>query len=370
MGSQTKLDRRVSPCYLRYGTLVTALGIGIDAHRTALRDNQSGIHRCAASGFAGQDLFLGKIEFLQHNRYDHLLQIACDMLSEQVADDVLQSPRTRVIVSSTKGNMMNLPQDTFGSTRSILQQKWGLAHPPVIVSNACVSGVIAINLAADWIEAGKCDDVIIMGVDVLSDFILFGFQSLFALSDEPCRPFDIARKGISIGEACGIVILSNRPGNDFCVAYMGGASANDANHISGPSPIGEGLVRTVNRALRRSAIAQADIDYISAHGTGTLFNDDMESMAFDRLGLSHIPLNSFKAYIGHTLGAAGIAEVIFSMISMEGNQLFKSLGITAPGTVKNLNVVRENEEKNINIVLKTASGFGGTNAALLLKKIA
>ena len=355
--------------FLKYGTIVTSFGVGNEDHFEALKSNRSCIRKCMNSGFNGEDFFMAKIETLRENRYDHLLSVACLDLIKKVSSGLLSSPRTLFIVSSTKGNIDADPRSAFGSTKNILREQLGIFHPPVIVSNACASGVIAINLAADYLNSGKYDDVIVMGIDSLSDFVLFGFQSLFALSDEATRPFDSKRKGISLGEACGVVILSSQKGEEFSVQYCGGASSNDANHISGPSRTGEGLVRAVQKAMMRAGINSDDIDYISAHGTGTIYNDDMESIAFSRLGLTKKPVNSLKSYFGHTLGAAGVIEIIISMLCIEKNMLFKSLGFSESGTSEKINVISKNEEKEINLVLKTASGFGGTNAALVLKKI-
>lgn len=358
----------MSTLYLKYGTIVSPLGIGNEAHLEAFKANRSGVQKSAGSGFNGEDWFLGKIEILQENRYNHLLTIACEDLLKKIPKSTLSSERTLVIVSSTKANIDALPNDTFQSTREILKDVLGIEHKPIIVSNACISGILAINTAADYLHSGKYDDVVVVGIDSLSDFVIFGFQSLFAMSDERSKPFDAARKGISLGEACGIVLLSNRQDENFSVHYCAGASSNDANHISGPSRTGEGLVRAVERTLERSNFKGHEIDFISAHGTGTLFNDEMESIAFNRLGLQDKPLNSLKAYFGHTLGAAGVIEVIMSMLSMENDILFKSLGYAEQGTTQALNIIQENEAKKINVVLKTASGFGGGNAALLLKK--
>ncbi len=358
----------MSAFYLKYGTIVSPLGIGQEEHFEALKANRSGVHQSEGTGFNGEDWYLGKIDFLQGNRYDHLLTVACDDLVKKIPESLLRSSRTLVIASSTKADLDALESDSFHSTRTILKNKLDLVHEPLIISNACISGVLAINLAADYLNSNQYDDIVVVGIDSLSDFVIFGFQSLFAMSDERSKPFDAQRKGISLGEACGIVLLSNHHDDSFSVMYCGGASSNDANHISGPSRTGEGLVRAVERTLKRSRATPDQIDFISAHGTGTLFNDEMESIAFNRLGMQQVPINSLKAYFGHTLGAAGIIEVIASMLTMENNLLIKSLGFEEIGTSQPLNVIQENQERQVNTVLKTASGFGGGNAALLLKK--
>ena len=120
--------------------------------------------------------------------------------------------------------------------------------------------------------------------------------------------------------------------------------------------------------MERSKVTSQDIDFISAHGTGTNYNDEMESIAFDRLGLNSTPLNSLKGYFGHTLGAAGLIEVISTMKMMENNHLLKSLGFEEAGTTRSINILEENETQEVTTILKTASGFGGGNASLILKK--
>ena len=368
MGEQPKLERSLK-CYLKYGAIISPLGESVEEHYTAFCDNKSGIKEEAKKGYNSENLFLARIESLGNSRYNSLLELACKKLLENYSSSFLQNSKTGIIVSTTKANLDALPLDTFESTRSIIKKIIQPFHEPIIISNACISGVLAVNTAADYIRSNKFDQVIIIGIDALSDFIIYGFQSLFALSNEACRPFDKERKGISLGEACGILVMKNTPDDDFNVEVLGGASSNDANHISGPSRTGEGLFRAINKTLDRSQLSKSEIDFISAHGTATLFNDEMEAIAFNRLGLCHIPTNSFKGYFGHTLGAAGIIEIIMCMVSMEKNVLFKSIGYSEIGTTETLNIISENRNIEVNTVLKTASGFGGGNAAVLLKCI-
>jgi len=209
-------------------------------------------------------------------------------------------------------------------------------------------------------------NVIVSGCDVLSEFIVSGFQSFYSLSKSVCKPFDIDRTGLTLGEGAGTVVLSSDP--DICldplIEIVNGAGSNDANHISGPSRTGEGLYIAINEVLKGST----DIDYISAHGTATPYNDDMESIALSRNNLTQIPVNSFKGFIGHTLGAAGIIESIFCFESMRENKLIKTYGLENAGTVEKINIFTENKQQPVNKVLKTASGFGGSNAAILFRK--
>jgi 3-oxoacyl-[acyl-carrier-protein] synthase-1 len=244
----------------------------------------------------------------------------------------------------------------------------GNPNDVIVISNACISGILAINVAADYLRFSDFDNAIVIGIDVISDFVLFGFQSLFALSGEPARPFDKNRKGLSLGEGCGIVLLSKEKSQFFSAEYLDGASSNDANHISGPSRTGEGLYRAINKTFKRASFNPSDIDFISAHGTGTLYNDEMESIAFTRCGLQHVPVNSLKGYFGHTLGAAGVIETIVCLLSLEHQLLFESKGFQELGTSQPLSIINQTHAAPISAILKVASGFGGGNAAVLIKK--
>lgn len=358
----------MKPVYIAYGTIVSPLGTGKETHLNAFAKNLSGVKKQLGSGFNGEDWFLGKIESLNENRYDHLLEIALDDLALECKPEILSSEKTLFILSSTKGNLNALPEDTFASTRRILNAKTQNPNEVIIISNACISGVMAVNTAADYLRFSNYEDVIVIGIDALFDFVVYGFQSLYALSNEPCKPYDKDRKGISIGEACGILRLSTRKPSEFSVNYLGGASSNDANHISGPSRTGEGLFRAIQKSFLRAACSPEDIDFISAHGTATVYNDEMESIAFYRSDLTEKPVNSMKGYFGHTLGAAGIIEIYMTLCSMEQNTLYKNLGYENQGTTYELNILTENSHQPVATILKTASGFGGGNAALILQK--
>ncbi len=353
---------------MTYGTLISPLGIGIKKHLSAFNAGETGVTIQSKAGFNDEDFYLGKIETLSENRYTDLLTLALDDFIKESGKELVESKSTLIIVSTTKANLNELNSDTFDSTRNLIKSKTNNPNTPMFISNACISGVIAVNTAADYIRSGKYTDVIVIGIDALYDFVVYGFQSLYALSNEPSKPFDKDRKGISIGEACGIIHVTAKKPKKFFVEYLGGASSNDANHISGPSRTGEGLVRAVLKSLERSKTSLKDLDFISAHGTGTVFNDEMESIAFSRLTINKVPVNSMKGYFGHTLGAAGVIEILISMLSSETNTLFKSLGFDEQGTSEKLNVIKENKPADVKTVLKTASGFGGGNAALIFRK--
>jgi 3-oxoacyl-[acyl-carrier-protein] synthase-1 len=239
-----------------------------------------------------------------------------------------------------------------------------------VISNACISGVMAITAAFDILQSERYKNAVVIGCDVMSEFIVSGFQSFKSLTNGICKPFDISRDGLNLGEGCGTIILSTCTDNedDNSVFVRAGATSNDSNHISGPSRTGEGLFLSVTRTLELNNLKPSDIDFISAHGTATPFNDEMESKAFNMAGLSDVPLNSLKAYFGHTLGAAGIIESVVSIEAMKADILIKTLGYSENGVPDPITIVAENQEKKQKNILKTASGFGGCNAAVVFSK--
>lgn len=282
------------------------------------------------------------------------------------------------VISTTKGNIALLDTELkkkfeadrihLWKTARIVSDYFKNNNTPVTISNACISGVAAILYAAGEIKKGKFKHAVVCGVDELTKFVVSGFQSFLAISEQQCKPFDAARNGISLGEAAATVVISNSPLHKDDVEILGGATSNDANHISGPSRTGEGLVKAIEHAFAQTNTNAEIINYISAHGTATPYNDEMEAIAFSRTGLEKVPINSFKGYYGHTLGAAGTLETVLSDYSMKNNLLIKSLGYANHGVSKPVHVISENKTSKLKTVLKVASGFGGCNAAMILKK--
>jgi 3-oxoacyl-[acyl-carrier-protein] synthase-1 len=292
----------------------------------------------------------------------------------------LHSKRLLLVLSTTKGNI-DLLEDRYKAVFShkrlylwelarVVASFFGLVNTPVIVSNACISGVMAIMMAKRFIQSGLYDQAIVTGGDIASEFVISGFQSFLALSPEPCKPFDLNRTGLSLGEGCGTMILSAEPpasGAEVIVA--GNATSNDANHISGPSRTGEELSAAINNAIAGAGLTPSGIHYISAHGTATPYNDEMESKAIALSGLASVPLNSFKGYWGHTLGAAGIIESVAAIHSLHEDLLIRSAGFETLGVPEPLNVISVHKQAMLKTCLKTASGFGGCNAAIVYQKL-
>ncbi|WP_366915493.1 beta-ketoacyl synthase N-terminal-like domain-containing protein [uncultured Gelidibacter sp.] len=289
------------------------------------------------------------------------------------------SDRVGLIISTTKGNIDVLnTQSQFPQERAylselgkIIQNYFGFKNEAIVISNACVSGILSIAIAKRYIQEGIYDQVFVVAGDLVSDFVISGFNSFHALSDAPSKPYDANRVGINLGEVAASVLVTSNKNNhsEDTVEILGEASCNDANHISGPSRTGEGLYRSIKSALAEANIDSHTIDYISAHGTATLFNDEMEAIAFNRLGLEHAPLNSLKGYFGHTLGASGLLETIIGMQSLHHNTLIASAGFETLGVTKPLNIIKETASKELRTFLKTASGFGGCNTVALFRTL-
>lgn len=286
--------------------------------------------------------------------------------------------RVGLIIATTKGNIDALDdQNPFSESRAYLselgkqiQEFFGFYDVPWIISNACVSGILAVATAERLVSMGTYDHIFIVSGDLVSRFTLSGFQSFQALSSDPCKPYDTNRSGINIGELAASALVTSDPTTTCpeAICILGSASCNDANHISGPSRTGEGLYRAMLSALQSAKLEPENIDFISAHGTATVFNDEMEAIAFNRAGLQEVPVHSMKGFFGHTLGASGLLEAIIGMHSVHQDTLFASLGYETLGVSQSIKVISDTQPKTLRTFLKTASGFGGCNTAIVFEK--
>lgn len=286
--------------------------------------------------------------------------------------------KTVLIISSTKGNIglletekhdAGLPSRIALSTSAkLVAGYFGFSDRPVIISNACISGVLGIITGMRLLRSGQYENVVIAGADVISEFVVSGFQSFQALSPQVCKPFDRSRDGLNLGEGAATIILSTREKFNQHIKIKGGAVSNDANHISGPSRTGEELAFAIKTTLKDAGLTAADIDFISAHGTATVYNDEMEAGALSLAGLQLAPLNSLKGYYGHTLGAAGLIESVISLESLRQQLLIPTLGFTETGVTSDVKVCTQLLPITASNFLKTASGFGGCNAAVVFGK--
>lgn len=288
----------------------------------------------------------------------------------------LKGKRTAFILSSTKGNIEE--NISLADSAQRIASQLGIDSKPIVVCNACISGLSALILGNRLIDSGLYDSAIVCGCDTPRQFILSGFQSLKALSPEPCRPFDMERMGLNLGEAAATLILSKNPiqGNSWRLGD--GFIRNDAFHISTPSKTADGLYLSLQRTLESftkeisSTCKQIDLKahlaFINAHGTATLFNDQMESVAIGRAGLSDLPANAYKSFWGHTMGAAGILETIISMKAIDDDTILGTRGFSELGVSGKMNICAENRPTDKKGFIKMLSGFGGCNATIWAAK--
>ena len=275
------------------------------------------------------------------------------------------SPRTAFILSTIKGNIefIDTQDVTLAASARRLADAFGNPNPAVVVSNACISGLAALLQGRRMLLSGGYDHVVVVGAEVQSRFIVTGFQSLKALSEAPCKPFDAARDGLNLGEAAAAVVLGfGEEGWEL----VDGAVRNDANHISGPSRTGEGSFKALRYVLRQAR--PEELAFVNVHGTSTLYNDEMEAIAIDRAGLLNVPVNALKGTFGHTMGAAGILESILSMHAVDAGLVLPTRGFSERGVSRPVRVSAAAGQTDKRAFVKLLSGFGGVNGALLFRK--
>lgn len=370
--------------YVVSDNIFSPIGVTTNDNITSLKNNISGIKQHTEPAMCNQpfyaSLFSGDNSYFNNNGHTKFEQILINSISEALEKTDIDSkdPGTILIISSTKGNISLLETETIDvktkdrialhSSAKRVAAHFGFVHTPVIISNACISGILAILTGMRMIQSGQYENAVIAGADVISKFVLSGFQSFQAISQQPCRPFDASRDGINLGEAAATVILSANGNNLPGIRIAGGSVSNDANHISGPSRTGEELYIAIKKAMKEANITEKEIDFISAHGTATLYNDEMEAKAIALANLQASPVNSLKGFYGHTLGAAGVIESVVAIHAMMEDIAFPTMGFNDMGVSVPLNISNKLSSLTIKNVLKTASGFGGCNAALIISK--
>ncbi len=410
--------------------MITSLGQGVDKNFDALVNGESGVNKSTSlrvtqssvtAGLIPEEIY-GELE----RQFGEDAETRAELLAIACIDALKWNPdvHTGLVIASAKGNIAlienkhyadaeDVKSDAsvmFGSMGEHIASRFGIERKDVfVISNACISGVSAIAAARRMILAGQYAQMIVVGVDVQNRFITSGFASFKSLSSELCRPYDASRCGLNLGEACGAMLLTAGPVNDDSkclsaeseraeseeysetarrteitrqavqsktnplrrpiVSIDGGAMTDDANHISGPSRTGDGLFFAMRKAMEEAGVKSEQIDVLQMHGTATAYNDEMESKAVALAGLESVPAQSLKPYFGHTMGASGVIETIILAEEMKrgifvGTKGFETLGVPMPVNVSSEN--RTISGDGTVYGLKTASGFGGTNAAVLL----
>lgn len=368
--------------------IVSPLGTTSEANYLAVKSGKSELKRYEGKWNLPEPFVASLIdrpslddEFAAHNIDDRftffekvVILSSCKALANAKID--ASSEKVLFILSTTKGNvhLLDANETGFPKERVLLGQAarqltdfFHNPNQPIVVSNACISGVCAQIEAIRNLQGDRFEYVVVVGADVQSPFIVSGFQSFKALSSDPCKPFDAQRTGLNLGDAAATIVYARRDvvsASDWVACR--GAIRNDANHISGPSRVGEGSFRALKAAL--GDFNPNEIAFINAHGTATPYNDEMESIAIERAGLSSVPVNALKGYFGHTMGAAGVLESILSMKAIDDHNIlatrgYNNIGVSHPLVLSNQNCPTEKRA-----FIKLLSGFGGCNVALLFVK--
>lgn len=397
--------------------MITPLGEGVGKNFSAILRGESGVtgttdpritQSALTAGIIPEEVYVNVRERLgaRAKSLTRTEILTCGCLKSlirslsQELQTALGNGRTGIVAATAKGNISALegrcgsgpflPSDDdkvlFSSMTRCISEFSGVREPDIrIISNACISGVSAIVAARRMLLVGDYDMVIVVGADTQNRFITSGFASFKSLSPELCRPYDESRCGLNLGEAAGAIALTSMPfrwscgldGESGYVTIDGGAVSDDANHISGPSRTGDGLFFAMRNAMKEAGVNAAGIDLLQMHGTATAYNDEMESKAACLAGVQDVPLQSLKPYFGHTMGASGVIETIIAAAEIQegiiaGTKGYEKSGVSVPLNVSasnrliTRNLVMSSPAGKINHCLKTASGFGGTNAAVLL----
>lgn len=360
--------------YILSDNIISPLGFTTSENYQALRSGHSALRRyeslwglpepvCASLFTEGQKAGLQT----QGLTFFESLAVASikDTLQRHPID--IGSHRVALVIASTKGNIQDLDTDgtrvNLADSAEMIARHLGITTTPIVVCNACISGTSAQALALRLMESGYYDYVIVNGTDCVSRFVLSGFSSLKAMSSAPCRPFDIDRNGLNLGEASATILFGKTCEDEAATWRATGAAVrNDAEHISNPSKTAEGCLRAIN------ALPKQNISMISLHGTATLYNDQMEAVVLQKSQLLNIPTLALKGYYGHTMGAAGILETIISLRCIESGEALPSKGFEEIGVSANINISAAPLKTKGQTLLKLISGFGGCNAAMLFTK--
>lgn len=365
-------------------SLLTAFGLGTTKSYEAVKAGQSCLGRQEGKWELPEPFIASFIEDRlleeecrklhigkEYTRFEQMAIIVANEAIRQAGVDP-QGQDVRFILSTTKGNVdqLGLPHVDDGkldlpSTASRIARWFGNPNKPITVSNACISGLHAQIEAWRILRGEMANIAIILAADTLSPFVVSGFQVFRAASEEPCRPFDEERLGLNLGEAAACAIYKRvSPEEVKAGSWVIGKGAvyNDAYHISHPSRTAEGSFRAL-KAVAGGYTAE-DFAMVNVHGTATLYNDEMESTALYRAGLSNVPINSLKGYFGHTMGATGLLETLITMRSLEDGTILGTKGYHAEGVSHHVDISEENRPAKGKRFIKLISGFGGCNAAV------
>ncbi|HEV8614889.1 MAG TPA: beta-ketoacyl-[acyl-carrier-protein] synthase family protein [Methylomirabilota bacterium] len=387
---------RAEPVSVLAAGVITPIGADLDAFWAGLIGGADGIS--TIERFRVDDLRVGRggeIKKLRAPRAVDAPRCRATALLFAAADDLLgrarlaaDPARVAVVVGTALGGVEQLERAVDGdpgprvaagalydSPAHALAARLCARGPVLTVSTACASGATAMGLGADLLRDDRADLVVAGGYDILCRFVLRGFDALRSLTRDRVRPFDRRRTGLLLGEAAGLVLLARdrdtrgrRLGR-----LLGHASASDGSHIAAPDPNGRGLEFAIREALAEAAVSAADVDFVSAHGTGTPLNDRIETAVLKRVlgARAHaVPVNSIKGAFGHTMGAAATLEAIMCLLASRECLVPPTAGYEEPDPACDLDYVRDaGRAQRTRLSLSTSLGFGGCNAALVLEGV-
>jgi len=387
-----------------FGTGVPALWRGLIDNRSALRsielESPAGRRRALAGAVPDFDPRQA-LSPAECRRFDRITQFAVTAGREALADArldpaALDSTRMGVIVATSLGGMLigeryqqalharqpfaarELLHMPYYALATRVARAFGARGPVASPSIACASGTQAIGMALEYIRSGQGDVFIVGGAETLCEFVVSGFGCLRALTTDVVRPFDARRNGLLLGEGAAILIIESlaharRRGIDANVEVAGSGLAGDAVHMTAPARDGAGAARAMRAALDDAEITPMQIDFISAHGTGTVYNDAMEIAAIEAVWGAQagaVPVNSIKGAIGHTLGAAGSFEAIMCVDVLRRGIIPPTANCRNLEAHCRLDVVRdEPRHRRVSVALSTSSAFAGNNAAIVLRAV-
>ena len=304
--------------------------------------------------------------------------------------DNREETKTGIFIGTVLGNILckekrlmeggnrsadNIKEESLSYMASHIASRYGLTGPVFTVSTACASGTDAVGIAARQIKAGNADIMIAGGVETLSDLAISGFNSLQAITEDRVRPFDRRRSGLAPGEGAAFVVLesgesASKRGVEVYGRVLGYSSRSDANHLTGPHREGRGLAGAIRQALSEAQIHHGEIDYINAHGTGTVYNDLMETKAMKGAfgeGAYGIPVSSTKSMLGHSFGAAGSIEVVCCLLSIKTGRIHPTLNLEEKDPECDLDYVPAKARNHVvNTAMSLSAGFGGQNSVIIL----
>jgi 3-oxoacyl-[acyl-carrier-protein] synthase I len=388
----------MSPLHISAMTLTCAAGHGLGALRLALGEARSGLRpndfpHCPLPTWIGRvdgveetGLADELADFDCRNNRLALLGLAQDDFIKQVNALKQRIAPERIAcvigtstagIGATESAYRDMGQDerfpqpyrlprvhTPHTSSAFTARVLGLSGPVLTVSTACSSSAKVFASAARLIAAGLADAAVVGGVDSLCLSVLYGFHSLELVSDQPCRPFDRQRKGLSLGEAAGFAIVERAPEHSLG-RLLGWGESSDAHHMASPHPEGAGAAAAMRQALKHAGLAPEAVGYINCHGTATPLNDQVEARAIRQVFPSPPPAASTKGWTGHTLGAAGIAEAVFSLLALNDGFLPAGLNLDDPEPDWADFILRQSLDQPVDVVLSNSFGFGGSNCSLL-----